>query len=179
MANQTISATLLDGTDAFPSLVVAFGRDGNGVLRPLATGTDGQLTLNLTGEGLALDVSVDALEGNTQNAASTFRLLSAAGTSDDENAVKASAGVVYSIQGANVASSARYLKLYDKASASGTGDTPRKTIYLPPLSAFDLSFPHGLAFTTGIRMRLVTGSADNDGTDVTAGDILALNVDYT
>lgn len=139
----------------------------------LASYLDGLETL-----ATALNGYVDGLEALVQNSASTFRLLSAAGTSDDENSIKGSAGIVYNVQGVNVATAARYLKLYDKASASGTSDTPRKTLYLPPSTAFAFDF-RGLAFATGIRMRLVTGSADNDGTDVTAGDILALNVDYT
>ncbi len=125
-----------------------------------------------------LETNTDGLEALLQNSASTFRLLSAAGTSDDENNIKTGAGVVYNIQGVNVAATARYLKLYDKATASGTSDTPRKTLYLPPQSAFAFDF-QGLGFALGIRMRLVTGVADNDGTDVTAADILALNVDYT
>lgn len=126
-----------------------------------------------------LPVTVISESASAEAAASTARLLSAAGTSDDETAVKASAGVVFGIQGVNVAAAARYLKLYDKASAASTSDTPRKTLYLPASQAFAFDFPRGLNFALGIRFRLVTGSADNDGTDVTAGDILALNVDYT
>lgn len=57
----TESATITDEV-ARPKRVTAYGRDTNGVLRPLAVGTDGALQLDLTGEGLALDVSVDGLE---------------------------------------------------------------------------------------------------------------------
>jgi hypothetical protein len=110
---------------------------------------------------------------------STARLLSAAGTSGDTTNVKASAGRIYAIQGANVATSARYLKLYNSASAPTAGSgTPVKTLYLPPSSAFAFDWPLGLTFATGIGYTLVTGSADNSSTSVTAADILALNIDY-
>lgn len=110
---------------------------------------------------------------------STARLLSAAGSSGDATNVKASAGRVYAIQGANVATSARYLKLYNSASAPTAGaGTPVKTIYLPPQAAFAFDWPLGLTFATGIGFTLVTGSADNSSSSVTAGDILALNIDY-
>jgi len=110
---------------------------------------------------------------------STARLLSAAGSSGDATNVKASAGRVYSIQGVNVATSARYLKLYNSASAPTAGSgTPVKTLYLPASAAFVFDWPLGLTFATGIGFTLVTGSADNSSTSVTAADILALNIDY-
>lgn len=110
---------------------------------------------------------------------STARLLSAAGTSGDATNVKASAGRLYSIQGYNAATAVRYLKLYNAASAPTAGSgTPVKTIALPPQSAFALDWPLGLTFATGIGFTLVTGSADNSSSSVTAADILALNLDY-
>lgn len=110
---------------------------------------------------------------------STKVLLSAAGTSGDATLVKNSAGRVYSIQGANVAASARYLKLYNSASAPTAGSgTPVKPLYLPAGSAFVFDWPLGLTFSTGIGFTLVTGVADNSSTSVTAADILALNIDY-
>lgn len=110
---------------------------------------------------------------------STTRLLSAAGTSGDATNVKASAGRVYAIQGYNAASAVRYLKLYNSASAPTAGSgTPVKTLALPALTAFALDWPVGLTFSTGIGFTLVTGSADNSSTSVTAADILALNIDY-
>lgn len=110
---------------------------------------------------------------------STNRLLSASGSSGDATNVKASAGRVYAIQGANVRTSAVYLKLYNSASAPTAGSgTPVKTLYLPASSAFAFDWPLGLTFSSGIGFTLVTGSADNNSTSVTAGDILALNIDY-
>jgi hypothetical protein len=110
---------------------------------------------------------------------STARLLSAAGSSGDATNVKPSAGRLYAIQGANVNAAARYLKLYNSPSAPTAGSgTPVKTLYLPPSSAFAFDWPLGLTFSIGIGFTLVTGSADNSSTSVTAADILALNLDY-
>lgn len=110
---------------------------------------------------------------------STARLLSATGSSGDATNVKGSAGRLYAIQGVNVATSARYLKLYNASSAPTAGSgTPVKTLYLPASSAFAFDWAQGLAFSAGIGYTLVTGSADNSSTSVTAADILALNLDY-
>lgn len=117
--------------------------------------------------------------GATGGIPSTARLLSAAGSAGDAANVKASPGRLFSVQGANVATSARYLKLYNSATAPTAGaGTPVKTLYLPASSAFAFDWPLGLTFSAGIGFTLVTGSADNSSSSVTAADILALNLDY-
>jgi hypothetical protein len=108
----------------------------------------------------------------------TARLLSAANT-DNAAVVKAAAGIVFAIQGVNAAAATRYLKLYNKATAPASTDTPIKTLALQASLPFSFSWLDlGLDFPLGIGYRLVTGSADNDATAVTAGDILGLNIDY-
>ncbi|MEA3036822.1 MAG: hypothetical protein QOH04_2599 [Sphingomonadales bacterium] len=107
-------------------------------------------------------------------ATATTRLLSAA-ASDNATLVKNAAGTLAQISGYNDSVSARWLKLYDKASAPASTDTPRKTHYLPPKSAFVLD--NVGYFATGIGFRITTGSADNDTGALTAADILGLNVD--
>jgi hypothetical protein len=115
----------------------------------------------------------------TGGIASTARLLSAVGTSGDAANVKASAGRLYAVQGYNASTSVRYLKLYNSVSAPTAGSgTPVKTLALPPSCGFAFDWPHGYSFATGIGFTLVTGSADNSSTGVTAGDILGLNLDY-
>lgn len=110
---------------------------------------------------------------------STSRLLSAAGTSGDATLVKSTAGKLYGIQGANVRASAVYLKLYNSGTIPTAGSgTPVKTIYLPPSSAFAFDWAAGLSFTAGIGYTLTTAGADASSASVTAGDIVALNVDY-
>jgi len=103
----------------------------------------------------------------------TARLVSAA-NSDNATLAADRACDLHQIIGYNASASARYLKLYDKATAPASTDTPKITIYLPASLPFNIPFPP-LGFVNGFGYRLVTGSADNDGTAVTAADILALN----
>jgi hypothetical protein len=111
-------------------------------------------------------------------APSTYRLLSAAATTNGAN-VKSSAGTVKGIQGFNNKASAVFLKLYNKATSPTVGtDTPVKTIYLPASAAFAFDFGTGIAFATGISIALTGAGADADTTALASGDIVALNVDY-
>lgn len=113
-------------------------------------------------------------------AASVGRLVSAAGSSGDATNVKASAATLYGIKGYNAASSVRYLKLYNSASAPTAGaGTPKHTFALPPLSGFAFDFPQGVAYGTGLGFTLVTTSPDNGSVSVTAADIVGLNIEYT
>lgn len=105
------------------------------------------------------------------------RILSAAATTNATSA-KASAGYLHKVVGYNAAAAARYLKVYNKASAPTVGtDTPVMTFYLPATAAFALNLD-GVYFSTGIAYALTTGSADADTGALTAADILALNVIY-
>lgn len=108
----------------------------------------------------------------------TYRLLSAAG---DVNAtlVKANAAILFGLQGFNARASAVYLKLYDIAVTPAETDTPVKTLYLAASSVFNLEFANGYEFRTGLAYRMTTAGADNSTAALTAGDILALNVDYS
>jgi hypothetical protein len=109
---------------------------------------------------------------------SMSKTVSAAST--NATSVKASAGQIYSIQCFNLNAAARYLKLYNKASAPTVGtDTPVKTLLIPGNTAgagfiFDT---HGLEFTTGIAFALTTGIADSDTAAVAANEIV-VNIDY-
>lgn len=145
-----------------------------------STGT-GQPVMGLGSDGNFYLFTVDPATGNivtnAQSPASTFRLVSAA-NSDNATVVKNSAGKVFTIQGLNAAAATRWLKLYDKATAPASTDTPKKTYALQASVPFTFNLA-GYQFANGIGFRLVTGSADNDNTAVTAGDILGLNIDYT
>lgn len=109
---------------------------------------------------------------------SNTRLLSAAGTTN-ATLVKNDQGTLWHITGYNVAGAARYLKIYDKAAAPSVGvDTPSHTFYLPASAAFRFDWEKGRFFATGISFALTTGNGDADTGALTAGDILALNVEY-
>ena len=106
----------------------------------------------------------------------TYRVLSAAGSTNGA-LIRAGEGTVTALTGYNARASAVYLKLYDKATAPTVGtDTPRKTIYLPTAAAFSIQLND--FFSLGIGIAMTTAGADADTGALTAGDILALNVDY-
>lgn len=87
--------------------------------------------------------------------------------------IKASAGQVYGWHITNNAASTRYVKLYDKATAPSSSDTPLLTLAIPAGQISRLFFDkEGPAFGTGLGIRGVTGVADNDNTAPTANDIV-------
>lgn len=93
--------------------------------------------------------------------------------------IKASAGQVYGWYIANNASSVRYVKLYDKATAASVGtDTPVLTIAIPANAATNVFTPVGIPFTNGISIGGVTGVADSNTGAPTANDIIT-NLLYT
>lgn len=106
-------------------------------------------------------------------------VISAAST--NATSLKASAGQVYAVQVFNVNAAARYLKLYDKASAPTVGtDTPVKVLTIPGNTAgagLVLAWPQGLVFATGIAWALTTGVANSDTGAVAANEIV-VNLDW-
>ena len=106
-----------------------------------------------------------------------YSYLAAASTNQDSQVPKASAGVLYGLTVTNSNTSARYLKVYNKASSPTSGDTPYRRYLIPAGGGVREQFPFGLNFDTGIAFRLVTGAADNDATAVAAAEIL-LNLEY-
>lgn len=101
------------------------------------------------------------------------KVVSAAST--NATSLKASAGQVYGIALVNTNASARYVKLYNKASSPTVGtDTPVFTIGLPGAGGISLPFPHGIPFATGIAYALTTGAADSDTGAVAANEITGL-----
>jgi hypothetical protein len=77
--------------------------------------------------------------------------------------VKASAGQVFGWYVFNNATTTRFLKLYNVASAPTVGTTtPLLTIPIPSGAAANVEFGAGIAFGTGIGVGCTTGVADND-----------------
>lgn len=113
----------------------------------------------------------------TSGGTTTFHFIAAAGSNQDQQQVKASAGQIYGYQLFNTTASAlRYVKIYNKA-APTSSDTPIKTILVPPSGGANLALPVGIACGTAIGIRITTGYADNDTGAVTAGDVI-VNLDY-
>ena len=75
---------------------------------------------------------------------------------------KASAGALYGGYFFNAGASIRYLKVYNKATAPTSSDTPVLTIPLP-IGGGAIAFGGiGIEFSAGISVRATTGVADND-----------------
>lgn len=112
----------------------------------------------------------------TTGGVSVSRIVSEATT--NATSVKGSAGQVYGLIAVNTNSSARYLKLYNKATAPTVGsDTPFMTIALLGTGGIGFDLTHGIPFGTGIALALTTGAADADTGAVALSEI-TLNLLY-
>lgn len=115
----------------------------------------------------------------TSGGLSTSVTISAAST--NATSVKASAGQLYAVQVFNTNAAARYLKLYNKASAPTVGtDTPVKVITIPGNTAgggVAVEFSKGVTFGTGLAFALTTGAPHTDTGAVAANEIV-VNLDY-
>lgn len=140
--------------------------------------------------GAALDVrSFDMVSNGSTfdpvtKGTTTHRLLSAA-ASVNATSVKGSAGNLHKIYGVSANAAARYLKLYNKATAPTVGtDTPIFTLYIPPntVNGGQFSFDFGPIahyFSLGIGYGMTTAAADADTGALTAGDVIAFNISYS
>jgi hypothetical protein len=112
--------------------------------------------------------------------ATAYKLVSAATT--NATSVKASAGTLYMVTASNVNAAARYLKLYNKASAPTVGtDTPVFTFIIPGNTAgagTNIPIPNvGINFATGIAFALTTEATDAGSTGVALSEIV-INLAY-
>lgn len=135
------------------------------------------MTYQVDTGGIARPVVLVNSSGEAASGATnTARLLSSAATTNAA-VVKASAGTLTQINGYNDSVSARFLKIFDKATTPvPASDVPRMTLYLPPKGAF--VFDCCDLFAAGIGYAITGLAADLDNTAIAAADILCLNVDY-
>lgn len=117
---------------------------------------------------------VAQLQPVTAGGLSTYRDINA-GTAGQ--VVKASAGQLYGYYLANTGTVTAYFKLYNKATAPGTADTPVLTLPLFGTAAANVAFPNGVEFTSGIGVRVTTGVGDTDAT-TPAGSVCVVNLNY-
>lgn len=89
--------------------------------------------------------------------------------------VKASPGSLRSVWAINLnnAAALRYLKLYDKATAATSADTPTMTIPLFPGIPTPLKFDEA-GFAAGCSARATTGFADLDNVDPSANEVFVV-----
>lgn len=134
-----------------------------------ASGTSKTVATHL--KGGSDHYTAHVLATNSEGGCTTYR-----NNDLDENGVniKASAGTVYGLVAMNTNAAARYLRLYNKATAPNSGDTPRMTILLaagPSQRDINFAGAMGVDFGTGIGVRATTGSGDADTGAPSANDI--------
>lgn len=117
-------------------------------------------------------VTPNAADGHS----STQHTISAASTNDTLTRNAAAAIGLIVVTNSNVA--ARYFKLYNKASAPTSGDTPIMTVLLPPNSTTVIGGNSPIRCSTGIGWRLTTGIAVADTGAVGAAEH-AVSIFYT
>ena len=96
--------------------------------------------------------------------------------------VKASAGQIFWIHAINIATTVRYIKIYNATSGTAGTGTPVLTLAIPSQgtalgAGFTLSVPNGIAFGTGISIGATTGVADNDTGAPGANEVI-VNLGY-
>lgn len=111
--------------------------------------------------------------------ASNFNLISAATTND--TLISAGTKYVYAYEFYNSGAAVAYVKLYNKATAPTSSDTPSWVVGIPAGQSRGLNF--GGAFglrlgTLGLGLRITGGSANNDTTAVAAGQV-TVSIGYT
>ena len=106
----------------------------------------------------------------TFNAAYDLYRLVGANTTN-ATVVKSTSGKVFGYIVNNVNAAARYLKLYDKATAPTVGtDTPKMTIMIPAASTQTFFMRDGVEFTSGISFATTTGLVDSDTGAISANE---------
>lgn len=141
-----------------------------GVVKPTQVGTSSTtddyaaLTLDSVGRLKTSEIPKAA------DGVSTARNLGATATGQ---VLVAAPATLFSISYTNGDSGGIFLKVYDKATAPTSGDTPVMVLYLATLADTARTFPKGIAFANGISVRAVTTIADNGNTGATASTIHA------
>ncbi|WP_179505731.1 MULTISPECIES: hypothetical protein [unclassified Sphingomonas] len=159
-------------------VITSIGSSGNVASVVTGVGTDAGGSVNGVNVYARPGVFNGATWDRAKKPSSTTRLLSAAATTN-ATSVKTSMADLFRVRGHNASASARYLKLYNKASAPTVGtDTPVATYCLPPSSPFEIAFDTPLYFSTGLGFALTGAAVDSDTTAIAAGDILCLNIHY-
>jgi hypothetical protein len=107
------------------------------------------------------------MQRTTGTALDISRLVSAATV--NATVAKAAPGFLYGWVVSNANAAARYLKLYDLATAP---TVPVMTVMVPPGRTSIAQLPAGIGFRSGIAFGLSTAAADADTGAVAAGELL-------
>jgi hypothetical protein len=129
--------------------------------------------------GLAGTIAASAYSthtlASTSGGYSNYHVVSGASTNAAN--IKASAGQIYTINIHNAAATALYVKFHNTAGTPTAGASVVYTVAVQSDVPRTVTFPHGLAFSTGIGITTVTGITDAASTGVGASE-LVIDVSY-
>jgi hypothetical protein len=146
----TVTASVLFSVDQLPSI-----QNSNQVVTGSVSVTSGSIALAPRTSG-----------------ALTFAKVKAAATTN-ATLLKASAGVVYGFTLSNTTAAAKYLKLFQKATAPVPGtDVPNVTYMLPPNSTTTFSTSVGFTWATGLGYSITGAVGDLDTTATAVDDVV-------
>jgi hypothetical protein len=157
-----------NGTTGTGTLRVTLSSDSTGQVNAVQSGTWTVQPGNTPNTTPWLVTQTPATSGGC----STYSYLAAASANQDSQNVKGSAGQLYGYALFNTSASVRYVKVYNKATAPTSADTPALRILVSPGGGANVSIDSGLAFGSGIGIRITTGVADGDTGTVSANDVL-------
>lgn len=174
MASDNVNVTAGSGT------AVRTLADGSNVEWPVGvvcyatTVSAGANVLQVVTPSAPLPVSLTTA---TTGGATPYSYIAAASSNQDSQVVKNTAGQVYGWQLFNMSAATRYVKIYDKATAATSADTPIKRFMVPAGGGTIVPMSNGIAYANGIAFRITVNYADNDATAATAGDVI-VNCNY-
>jgi hypothetical protein len=122
------------------------------------------------------DASATAASGSgAQMVASTYMMAEAV-DGYNETVVATKPALLSSMEAYNARTGGVRIAFYDKATAPVVpSDTPKWTVYLPPLAATARDYPRGIQFATGLSLAIIP----DDATGLMAGDVQSLNLGYS
>ena len=146
-----------------------------GAAAPLPVSVQGTAAVSFTQPALVAGTAAigdvgQQYRANATGAASGAHIVSAATT--NATVVKASAGRVLGWCLSNTTASFKFVKLHNQTTTPTAGAGVVRTIALPPNATVTFALEGGIAFSTGIGLTIVTGSADADNTAVAVGDVV-------
>lgn len=151
--------------------IVAAGATGSlsAKLRRVTQGLEDLKTLTVLAAGSNL-IGLVTPAPATAGGPTVTRIKSAATT--NATSVKASAGQVYGWYLYNNTASAKFFKVYNKASAPTVGtDTPAFTVPIPANGGTNIEFSMGVPLGTGIAYAITGAITDADTTATAADDV--------
>jgi len=125
---------------------------------------------------LVRSLKITGAEGSRVVGSLSYHKISAGG--GDAQNIKTTPGEIHSIVAFNKGVYTAYAKLHQVSGAPTPGTAVWRTFALPAGIPRDMTFPGGLAFTTGLGVTIVQDLADAGTTAVVAGDV-SFDLEYT